>query len=217
MQLLVNRAMVGVRRVTEGGRKYLVAPAVMIVPGVLDGSKGALYYPDDETAKSASSWNNTPIVVYHPTDESGNFISARSPGVLDKSGVGVVRNSIHDGKLRAEAWFDEDRTKRIDPRVYSALIANRPLEISTGLHTDNHPSPGEHNGIPYTHIARNYRPDHLAILPDQIGACSVRAGCGLMVNCACESPKSLKKLSSALVKASYEPVASRLTKPSTRS
>jgi hypothetical protein len=31
-------------------------------------------------------------------------------------------------------------------------------------------------------VARNYRPDHLAVLPDQRGACSLTDGCGVMVN-----------------------------------
>jgi hypothetical protein len=35
------------------------------------------------------------------------------------------------------------------------------------------------NGVKYEGIARNLRPDHLAILPDDKGACSLEDGCGV--------------------------------------
>ena len=54
------------------------------------------------------------------------------------------------------------------------------MELSTGLFTDNELSEGEFEGKSYKYIARNYRPDHLALLPDKIGACSVADGAGLL-------------------------------------
>jgi hypothetical protein len=84
----------------------------------------------------------------------------------------------------AEGWFDIEKTKKIDPRVFNALEKGNKLELSTGLDTDNIPAAigAAWNGRNYTHVARNYRPDHLAILPDQIGACSISDGCGVLVN-----------------------------------
>ena len=41
---------------------------------------------------------------------------------------------------------------------------------------------GDWNGKAYVGIARNYRPDHLAILPDMKGACSIADGAGLCRN-----------------------------------
>jgi hypothetical protein len=157
----------------------------MIVPGVLNGSKGPLYYPSDEIAKNYLAWNGMPIVLNHPTD-NGNHVSARDPKVLDKFQIGQVFNSRINGKgkLQADAWFDVERTRLVDRRVLANLEAGKPIELSTGLFTDNEPAPQgvTFNGKPYSEIARNYVPDHLAVLPDQTGACSIKDGCGIMVN-----------------------------------
>jgi len=182
MENLVCNLTGRVRHTTLYEREYLVAPATLIVPGVLNGSQGSLLYPPDEVANSAEAWDHIPIMVYHP--KSG---SAKNPAALDKSRVGEVYNTAFSkGKLRAELWFDARRTEQVDERVYSALMANRPIELSTGLRTKNEQAPDEsvHNTptgpIPYTHIARSYEPDHLAVLPDQIGACSIADGCGVL-------------------------------------
>ena len=54
------------------------------------------------------------------------------------------------------------------------------MEVSTGLFTENVQANGVFGGKAYHAIATNYRPDHLAILPDQIGACSIEDGAGLL-------------------------------------
>lgn len=184
---IINNKLGKVRRVSLNGREYLVAPMTLIVPGVLAGSKGPLYYPPEEVGREPWIWNHMPIVVYHPVI-NGNNVSARSPEVAAKSKIGEVYNAFMDGKLRAEGWFDVEATKRVDKRVYDALVGNKPLELSTGLFTDNQPAPRlnqrypSFNGREYHFIARNYRPDHLAILPDQKGACSLQDGCGVLIN-----------------------------------
>ncbi len=171
------------RKAQLNGREHIVAPLTLIVPGVLNGSRGPLLYPADEVSKNPSAWNHVPIVVYHPT-ENGQGISARDPDVLNKQGIGVILRANANGKLTGEAWFDIDATARVDNRILDALNSGKPIELSTGLFTDDEPAPSdsEFNGVAYTHIARNYRPDHLAILPDQKGACSISDGCGVLVN-----------------------------------
>lgn len=183
------------RRVTDNGREYLVAPLTMIVPGVLNGSQGPLYYPPEEIARTHRDWEGVPLVVYHPT-RNGRNVSARSPGVLEESGVGVVRNARvrKDGALVAEGWFDVTAVRNYDKRLaaeYRPTLLPRiqrgePVELSTGLFTDNATAPTtfkDHKGNRYSGmVARNYRPDHLAVLPDQRGACSLTDGCGVMVN-----------------------------------
>ena len=166
------------------GREYLVAPLSLLVPGVLNGSAGALYYPPEEVSKDPSSWNHVPIVVYHPK-LNGHNVSARDPHVLNSQGIGLVmRAKTDNGRLVAEGWFDVESTRNVDNRILTALQAGKPIELSTGLFTENEPAEegAVHNGKPYQFIARNYRPDHLAILPDEQGACSVADGCGVLVN-----------------------------------
>lgn len=169
------------------GREHLVAPMTLIVPGVLAGSMGPLLYPPDEVSKNPQVWNEVPMVLYHPQDETGKHISAKTPGVIDKHGLGVVKRSIWNGKHVAEGWFDLAKLDAVDnrleaegkPKLRPRLERGEKIELSTGLFTENEEKAGEFNGQPYTHIARNYRPDHLAILPDQPGACSVNDGCGV--------------------------------------
>jgi hypothetical protein len=172
-----------VRRETLDGRAYLVAPLSMIVPGVLAGSNGPLYYPADEVAKRPDVWNGMPITLRHPV-VGGRQVSARRPDVLEAQGLGTVFDARHDGRLVAEGWFDEAKTRRLAPGVLASLESGRPIELSTGLYPEyEKAAPGStHNGREYTHVARNWLADHLAVLPDQVGACSIKDGCGVLVN-----------------------------------
>lgn len=166
------------RTVRDSRGEHIVAPIRLIVPGVLNGSGGPLLYPKEEVALSTQLWNHIPLVVNHP--ESG---SARNPEVLDKVGIGKIFNAkIEDGVLVAEGWFNVERTAKVSPQIFAALKADKPIEVSTGLVTKNDVAPegAELDGKPYSFIARNYRPDHLAILPDSVGACSVADGCGVL-------------------------------------
>lgn len=181
--VLMNAASCGPIRTEElDGRKYLVAPMVMITEGVHQGSQGPLYYPPEELSKTPTVWNTKPIVVYHPKID-GAGVSACSPEILASRAVGMVMQTRYeDGKLKAEAWLDDEKIDRVDPRIRESIQTNRVMEVSTGLFTDNMPQQGEWRGERYTHIARNYRPDHLALLPDEKGACSTADGAGLLRN-----------------------------------
>ena len=168
------------RHDTMAGKDYLVAPAVMIVEGVLNGSHGPLLYPADELKKSVPLWNNKPAVLYHP-QANGQGISACDPNIITNRGLGVLMHTrFEDSKLKTEVWLDMERVKAIDERVLSAVENEEIMELSTGLLTDDEDTEGEWDGEHYDAIARNYRPDHLAILPDQTGACSIEDGAGFL-------------------------------------
>jgi len=168
------------RNDTMAGKSYLVAPAIMVVEGVLNGSEGALLYPANELKKSVPLWNSKPAVLYHPK-KNGEGVSACDPIVLSNRGLGVMMNtSFEDNKLKTEVWLDMERVKEIDERVLDAVENNEVMELSTGLLVDTEKVDGEFNGVSYEGIARNYRPDHLAILPDLVGACSIEDGAGFL-------------------------------------
>lgn len=172
-------------RETLEGKEYLVVPMAMLTEGVHAGSNGPLYYPGPELSKTPAVWNMKPIVVYHPT-QNGVGVTATLPEVIETRKVGMIMNSLYDDKLRAQAWLDEPKLKQVDNRVLEALNKGEMVEVSTGLFTDNEAVEGEWNGEKYVAIARNYRPDHLAILPDKKGACSIADGAGLLqLNDAC--------------------------------
>ncbi len=167
------------------GREYVVVPMVMIVEGVLNGSAGPVLYPAEELEKFPASWNHKPVVVYHP-ELNGQPLSACDPDILTVQGIGLIMNSSWEkedgkkGKLKAEAWLEQTRVEEVDERVAEAIKNNQTLELSTGLFFDAELQEGEFDGRHYKMIARNYRPDHLAVLPDKVGACSVEDGAGFI-------------------------------------
>lgn len=180
--LVSNIKAAQVRNETMEGREYLVVPMVMLTEGVHAGTNGPLFYSEKELSKTPVVWNQKPIVVYHPT-MNGVSISACDPDVITAQKVGVIMNTTWDGKtkkLRAEAWLEKERANTVDIRVLQAVDAKSIMEVSTGLFTDNDFEEGTYNGKAYQYAAKNFRPDHLALLPDVKGACSIEDGAGLL-------------------------------------
>lgn len=172
-----------VRIAVHQGKAHLIAPVVMMVEGVHNGSRGPLLHTIDELGKIPASWNGIPVVMDHPTDDEGTPISANSPDVLERVAVGQVFNTNVQGKrLRAEVWLDEEKLFEKFPETYEDIATNKVLEVSVGVFSDEEETEGDWNGEHYTAIAHNHRPDHLAILTEERGACSCEDGCGLGAN-----------------------------------
>lgn len=172
---LTNRSRMRVEMLE--GREHLVVPAVMIVEGVLAGSAGPLFYPRDELAKAPGLWNHKPLLVGHPA----NGGSANDTAEINSRKIGIMLNTRWTApKLVTEAWIDTARANRIDKRIIDNLTSGQTIEVSTGVQVGIEQSPGKFGEITYNGIARNYQPDHLAILVDEKGACPVSCGCGLM-------------------------------------
>jgi hypothetical protein len=184
MELVAANLAGKIQSKTWDGRDWYVVPMSIIVPGVLNGSKGPLLYPEDEVQKHPGLWNGIPITNGHPK-RNGQYVSARDPDVLEEYGVGLAFNDRYEnGKRLVDAWIDKAKLKSAAARIGDALASGQTMEQSTGLFTEDQVANEGANwkGTPYAHIARNYRPDHIAILPDGIGACSRKDGCGLNVN-----------------------------------
>jgi hypothetical protein len=163
-------------------KAHLVIPVVMMVEGVHNGSQGPLLHEISELGKFPESWNGIPVVIYHP-EEDGNAVSANSPDIIDKMTVGRVYNTSVEGKkLKAEVWLDEDKLNLVSNKTLEDINDTKEVEVSLGMFTENEEIEGDYEGEKYVGIAHNHRPDHLAILPDQIGACSCADGCGLGAN-----------------------------------
>ena len=183
-RLTANLSKAKVQRRTVHGREFLVAPITILAPGVLNGSKGALYYPPEEIARNHADWNGIPILINHSV-VNGSSVSGRDPKVWETQGVGHVYNSriTRDGRQVVDGYFDVTALRKVNSSVYDRLMRGEPVSVSTGLFTQNEPAKGsDHRGRNYTHVARGYKPDHLAILPDQPGACSIEDGCGVLLN-----------------------------------
>jgi hypothetical protein len=177
-----------VRNDTMEGKDWTVVPTQMITEGVHHGSDGPIYYPADELAKLPSAWNHMPVVVYHPVVNGVN-VSARTPDQITSRKVGVLMNTKWDSKtkkLGTETWLDPARIAAVDDRISVAIENKEMMEVSTGLFMELDCTPGEWNGEKYDSIAHNLQPDHLALLPDVKGACSIEDGAGfLRVNDEC--------------------------------
>jgi len=163
------------------GRKHLVVPVAMMTEGVHVGSDGPMLHLGAELSATPAvrAWNTKPIVLDHPM-LNGSPQSASDPEVFNKQRVGIIFNAHYDSKLRAEAWIDIEKADSIDKRLVANLRAGKMVEVSTGVFTTNEMTPGEWNGEQYLGIARQHEPDHLAVILDGVGACSIMDGAGLL-------------------------------------
>ena len=169
-----------VRKDRVDDKEYFVVPTVLIVEGVHHGlSGGKTYYPTEELGKFPDAWNGRPVVVMHP--ESGGIpTTASSPELLEEQTVGQLFHCKYEGnKLKGESWIDVEKCKKISPEVMAMLQNNQPIEVSTGLFVEYEMKEGNWNGEGYDNVAYNYRPDHLALLPGGVGACSWQDGAGM--------------------------------------
>ena len=162
-------------------RKHIVVPVVMMVEGVHSGNHGAVYHSANELQKFVDSWNGIPVVIDHPKKD-GVHVSANQPDILEESVGKVFKTTFDNGKLKAEVWLDEEQLKEISPMAMAYIKEMKPLDVSVGVFTDQELFDGQWNEEKYNTVARNYRPDHLALLPGGRGACSWNDGCGIRVN-----------------------------------
>ena len=165
-----------VRRENRNGKPVLIAPATLIVSGVLEGSQGKIFYSPSEVCSTANAWAGVPLTLDHPAI-NGQAVSADHPAVRD-TWLGLVENpECNQGKLTADAVFDVTTCNRHG--LLAALERGQPIELSTGLYLERQPFRGNFRGREFTHLATNFRPNHVAILLHQRGACSVSDGCGV--------------------------------------
>lgn len=175
---------IGLRRMD--GVDYLVAPTILIFEGVWNN----FLYTEDELAKFTQSWCGRPIVAAnagsdHPRDANGNPITANTPEIIEECEVGILLNVRWDETVKAlkgESWIDVLKCKAKAPETLEAIHANKDIDVSTGLFTECDMVPGEFGDKAYAGTLRNYRPDHLALLPNATGACSWEDGAGLARN-----------------------------------
>lgn len=163
------------------GARHVVVPVVMMVEGVHSGSRGPLFHSALELGRVVGAWNGIPVTLRHP-EVNGQFVSANTPEQLQQS-IGRVFNARMDGaKLKAEAWINEAALQTMSPQALQAIRQGQAIDVSVGVFSDEEVVEGSWNGENYTAIARNHRPDHLALLPGEQGACSWADGCGIRVN-----------------------------------
>ena len=171
------------------GKQFLECEVVLQASGVLNVSNvgRVLHTPEECRAwKAVEGWAGKRVVVNHPS--AIGCVSALDKGVWQRSGVGLVVGPRWDQERSAvlgTAMLDIARVLFVDQglpqgqRIMERLLRGQRLEVSAGIYWDHEPISGVHNGLVYNSVSRNHLPDHLAILPCDIGACPVSAGGGM--------------------------------------
>lgn len=171
-----------IRTENLNGRQHIVVPVIMIKEGVHHGSGGPILHRSEGLSQNIQSWNGIPVTIGHPESE-GNNVSAQSPEILEQFSVGRIFNArFEDDSVRAEAWLDVQRMTAMSPLALEYIKEKRALDVSVGVFSNSDPTEGEWQGETYEAVALDYRPDHLALLPGERGACSWNDGCGIRVN-----------------------------------
>lgn len=177
-RLEANLAKGEVRRASLDGKPHVVVPVIMARGDVV---MNATLVPPSEF--EAFAWNGVPVTLRHPQSDGGAFDTANKPINVEKYRIGTIYNTKSaDGVLRAEAWLDVELTNKKAPGLIANLEAGVEMNVSTGFFSDLEPKSGHLNGRDYEAVHHNIRPDHLALLPDELGACSYEDGCGVRSN-----------------------------------
>ena len=187
------------RREEFQGRDHLVSPVVAVQEMILPNTQEFL--PAEEIELSVRFWEGVPVAIGHP-QRNGEGVSAGLRDVQENEVIGRMFDVFFHApsrSLRGELWIDLDRAPEIDrgAELVDALETAEgeiPIEVSTAYFAKLDGEAGTFNGVEFEGTQREIRPDHLAILLDEMGACSVAAGCG--------TPRINEKQMSKLVRSS---------------
>lgn len=178
----INAVDYEIRTEMLNGRQHIVVPVVMIKEGVHHGSGGPILHRSEDLAQNVQSWNGIPVTIGHPQSEGEN-VSANNPAIAEQYTVGQIYNAhFEDDSVKAEAWLDVQRIAALSPLALEYIKERSPLDVSVGVFSNSQATEGEWQGETYEAIALDYRPDHLALLPGERGACSWNDGCGIRNN-----------------------------------
>lgn len=167
------------RTENKDGREFLVVRGVPIVEGVLNN----YFVSMDEFGAFTHDWNGVPLVLRHPKHNNG---SARVPKP-DVPVIGAFYGAMLDTsnrRLVGEYWFDKQLLLSTPEgeQIHNDILAGKVAETSTGYFAAIEQASGVLRGKSYVGIQKNIHPDHIAILPDEKGACSALDGCGVNRN-----------------------------------
>jgi hypothetical protein len=178
------------REETIDGTEYLVHDVVAQREGVYtypdpNGGVRREFISAEELEGSIEGVDEVPIVLRHPEDPDGNPTQTTHPRA-NFSEVGkwsdLRPTNANDGiagsvYIRANEIGEHDG----DLRKYKNQVEQFGVgEVSTGYDIQQAvKDPGRYNGMKYSHKQVGPSLDHLALLPDKEGDCSVEDGCGL--------------------------------------
>ena len=163
------------------GNQFVVAPVSMMAEGVHSGSAGPILHTSEGLESSAGEWEGIPTIPYHPHDGE-KFVGVKDLSSSIDDINGRVYNTYFDSEdnaLKGEVWLSVSHMEEKTPELYEALKEGEKINVSIGVASEEKEESGEWNGEAYNSITETYYPDHLAILLDSDGACSLNDGCGI--------------------------------------
>jgi hypothetical protein len=173
------------------GKKHTILPAVMMVEGSYypavssHNSPSSLFFSSSELKHSVNTWNGRPVSVNHPDRTD----TCNDPGTFDRQWIGYVFNTRFDDKrrsLKGDMWIDNERGSFVTNMVRNG----KRIDVSIGALGDVLSSGGREN---YDYFMKNIVGDHLAVLPDSVGACSWEDGCGVRAEAYTLKPKGTEE------------------------
>ena len=177
----------------ENGKEYISVPAVIMVEGVHHGSQGKVLHTAEYLSVNVEDWDDIPVTITHPM-KGGNYVGvAECPEYI----TGHTTHTVWEDGLKTELVLDVNKLSKISPKTLKSLQANEPIEVSIGTFSENIEEKGTFKGEDYDAKTVSYIPDHVAILPDDIGACSYVDGCGIRVYKKGENNMNEKQLTEA--------------------
>lgn len=171
-----------VKTVMRDGVEHLVVPLVALVEGVIHAVNADTpeRVPLATIQKAASSWNGKPVTLGHPV-KNGRQCSADDPEIREAHAFGTIENSRVEGtKLLMDAVINPLRALKLAGKEFVERIrhGNPAIEVSVGAHVLTDRIEGQCGDRPYKGTWLDALGDHLAFLPNGIGACSLAMGCG---------------------------------------
>lgn len=162
------------RRVTENGVEYVVAPIVAVKEGVLNGE---LIYAD-AIGRLLDEWEDTPMTIDHPPKEFQESLSATHAWVRQNE-VGRMRNvQIGQSRLKGEVWLPAGQSSEAVQKLIQRIERGETIEVSVGFLSVYVQQSGTLGTKKFREIAQDMAPNHVALLPNDVGACSIADGCG---------------------------------------
>lgn len=164
----------GPEKVTFQGSEHYVVPVVAVKQGVLNGG----YFAMSEV--SLTAWDGVPVTLDHPVDADGWEISA-----LTKEGrehwVGAFFDlQVKDDALVGNMYVDIEQAGNFKRGgdLLKSLEEQLNLSVSVGFFADYKAHEGYFDNEKYFFKYVNLTPNHIALLLDKDGACSLERGCG---------------------------------------
>lgn len=209
----------GIEHFQIGGIEHIVVTSYTLPDDIV---MNGVLYPASEIEAGYSSLERTLAPIEHPTNASGEYISASDPEAIHNFYAGAynVNVSRENGRVRIEKHINvqealkTDRGKRLLDRINELETSDKPRPIHTSvglfLTIEKLDKPRTNAaGDEYNMIGSDFDFDHDAILLDSIGAATPEQGVGMAINSSGQRVGVDRVLLSATVSASKNlPLAS---------